>query len=548
MRTLKISTLIKGILFFLCAGLVCISLYSLKSMSDASQSVEKLQITLEKLSELRRMSSFLTQVRGDINFLHNDTSVTPALIDRMTAEIRKDLDGAKRHAALFLNKQDIDETCIALTRKIYERFNSLAEAYAGNLQALAAYHNSGFDNARHEHALDEPIEEYAAYSAEFGNQAIVDFRTSRDHFVMVLGIYICIAIATALGSWLMIKRSVFNRLAVAAQMVEKIGTGELYHTFDTGARNEIGMMLESLQNMKNSLTGIISSVRSASELINTDAAEIQQGNENLSARTEKQACAIQQTAASMEEIKTTVASNAENARQANSLAHQARSTADSGADIMLNAVEMMKTISESAKKIFEINSVIDGIANQTNILALNAAVEAARAGEQGRGFSVVATEVRNLAKRSADAAQEINALLNQSLKNVDDGARLVEDAGKTMEEIVTSVTHVSDIMQEITQASEEQNTGVGQISTAVNEMDLATHQNAMLVEESSQIVLSMNQRARQLAETVAVFRLDAQQVQPEAIVVKPTVSAPLRENKIQPASKPAPAGDDWTEF
>lgn len=494
------------------------------------------------------MSSFLTQVRGDLNFIHNDTNVTSALIDRKTTEIRKDLDGAKRHAVLFLNKQDIDETRIAFIRKIYERFNSLAEAYAGNVQMLTAYHNSGFDNARHELALDEAIEEYTTHSVELGNQAIVDFQTSRDRLVMVLDIYIFIAIVTTLGSWLVIKRSVFNLLAVAAQMLEKIGAGELYHTFETGARNEIGMMFESLLNMKNSLTGIISPVRSTSELINIDAAEIQQGNEDLSACTEKQDCAIQETAASMEEIKTTVGSNAENARQANSWAHQARATADSGADIMLNAVQMMKTISESAKKIFEINSVIDGIANQTNILALNAAVEAARAGEQGRGFSVVETEVRNLAKRSADAAQEINALLNQSLKNVDDGARLVEEAGKTMKEIVNSVTHVSDIMQEITQASEEQRTGVGQISTAINEMDLATHQNAMLVEESSQIVRSMNQRARQLAETVAVFRLGPQQARPEAIDVKPAVSAPQREKKIQPVLKTAPVTEDWTEF
>jgi len=196
---------------------------------------------------------------------------------------------------------------------------------------------------------------------------------------------------------------------------------------------------------------------------------------------------------------------------------------------MANVVSTMDKISKSARKISEINGVIDGIANQTNILALNAAVEAARAGEQGRGFSVVASEVRNLAARSADAAKEINLLINESVKNVDDGARLIEDAGKTMHEIVTSVTHVSNIMQEITQASEEQSTGVAQIAMAVNEMDLATQQNAAMVEESSVITQNLNNNARHLFDIVSFFRVEKADNATQPVMEESVHGEPVRQ-------------------
>ncbi|CNI45042.1 chemotaxis protein [Yersinia frederiksenii] len=221
---------------------------------------------------------------------------------------------------------------------------------------------------------------------------------------------------------------------------------------------------------------------------------------------------------------------------------------------MSDVVNTMDKISQSARKISEINRVIDGIANQTNILALNAAVEAARAGEQGRGFSVVATEVRNLAKRSADAAKEINQLINESVKNVDDGAKLIEDAGKAMQEIVTSVTHVSNIMQEITQASEEQSTGVSQIAMAVNEMDLATQQNATMVEESSIITQNMNQNAKQLADIVSVFKVElietANENNQKEVTRKKTKPHNMiaKESGVKKHSLATATDDEWAEF
>ncbi len=549
MKTLKISTLIKGILTILCLGIVIISSYSFKSMYDTGESVKKMQNTMDKIRDLRDMAAHLTQARGDINYVYNDETASQETLANKARAIQNELAQAKSAAASFLDTTDPDPERAKLSDNIIQKANALMESYAANAKKLEAYDNHGFDNGPKEVALDAAISEYNAYSKKMGSQILADFESSREKTLMVIGVMLLVATLISFFSWLIIKKSVFERLAAASSILEKIGAGELYHKFETGARNEIGIMLESLQNMSASLRNMITSVRSTSELIGTNASEIDRGNENLASRTEQQASALQQTAASMEEIKTTVASNAENARQANELAHQARITANNGSAVMNDVVDTMEKISLSAMKIAEINSVIDGIANQTNILALNAAVEAARAGEQGRGFSVVATEVRNLAKRSADAAKEINQLINQSVKNVEDGSKLIGNAGKTMEDIVTSVTCVSDIMQEITQASEEQSTGVGQIATAVNEMDLATQQNATLVQESSQISHAVNEHSRELVKTVSLFQLSPAEMQKsvEEIAPRKKVIAP-RQEKQEPVKRPVKSDDNWTEF
>lgn len=253
---------------------------------------------------------------------------------------------------------------------------------------------------------------------------------------------------------------------------------------------------------------MISSVKNAVNTISVSASEIATGNTDLSSRTEEQASALQETVASMEQIKTTVEKNADNSREASKLALTATASAQNGENVMDSVVETMSSISESAKKIADINDIINSIANQTNILSLNAAVEAARAGEQGRGFTVVASEVRSLASRSAEAAKEINDLITHSVNKVHVGSQQVAQAGRSMSEIVTTINQVNDFMQQIALASNEQSMGINQIALAVSEMDTVTQQNAALVEESAAITANMDDEAHQLAKLVSQFKVD----------------------------------------
>ena len=300
-----------------------------------------------------------------------------------------------------------------------------------------------------------------------------------------------------------------NRLVIDANMLaEAASEGRVTVRADaTQHQGDFRKVVEGVNATLETIVQPITVVKEAVEAITTAAGEISSGNSDLSARTEQQAASLEETAASMEELASTVKQNAENAKQANQLAMAASDVAIKGGDVVGQVVTTMANINDSARKIEDIITVIDGIAFQTNILALNAAVEAARAGEQGRGFAVVAGEVRNLAQRSASAAKEIKELITDSVQKTTEGTTQVENAGKTMDEIVNSVKRVTDIIGEIAAASIEQSSGIDQVNTAVTNMDEVTQQNAALVEEAAAAAESLLEQANSLSETVSVFKL-----------------------------------------
>ena len=341
-------------------------------------------------------------------------------------------------------------------------------------------------------------------AADFGDQV---YNTSRAWIFSLLVISVALGALGALLITRWLVKTLGGEPQYAVTLANKIAAGQLDVEVVTAPDDKTSLLF-AMKSMRDSLSNIVGQVRHATDTIASAAQQVVAGNLDLSARTESQASSLEETAASMEELTTTVRHNSDSARQANQLALSASSIAEQGGQVVSQVVDKMGTINESAKKISDITSVIDGIAFQTNILALNAAVEAARAGEQGRGFAVVASEVRNLAQRSASAAREIKELIGDSVDQVEAGTKLVNQAGATMEEVVVSVRRVTDIMGEITVAGQQQSAGIVQVNEAIAQMDAVTQQNAALVEEATAASHSMQDQAASLAQLVSIFTLD----------------------------------------
>jgi methyl-accepting chemotaxis protein len=384
-------------------------------------------------------------------------------------------------------------------------------------------------------------------------------KTYADTRILMLAVgLLTLAGAGVLAWW--ISASITRPVRRALIVANAVAAGDLSTRVEVDTRDEMGQLLQALKTMNENLVKTVTTVRSGTEAIGTASSEVAAGNQDLSSRTEQQASSLEETASSMEELTSTVKQNADNARQANTLADAASGVAARGGKVIHEVVSTMEQIHEASGKIADIISVIDGIAFQTNILALNAAVEAARAGEQGRGFAVVAGEVRSLAQRSAAAAKEIKTLIDDSSEKVDTGSRLVKEAGSTMGDIVDSVRRVTDILNEISSASQEQTAGIEQINEAITQMDAVTQQNAALVEQAAAASQSMQDQAARLSAAVAVFKLEHGAA--AAFAAAPaSASAPARKAlpaarpaPVKPAAKPAraarsaPVESDWEEF
>ena len=451
----------------------------------------------------------------------------------------------------------------ALAKALSEFLAAHATAGQAYRRAFEAFKSSGFDPVAADKAAegaDRPpagrLEEAEAIAQEQGARVIrATVAEGREAYQVAIAAIILASIAALVAVGLHVRRSVVLPIASAAGYAERIARGDLTVAIREGAKDEAGALLRALAHMRDGLAHVVSQVRAAAESVASASDQVAEGTSDLSQRTEEQASSLEETAASMEELSGTVRQNADNAREADELALNASKRAEQGGREVARVVATMSEISTSAKRIADIISVIDAIAFQTNILALNAAVEAARAGEQGRGFAVVAAEVRSLAQRSSQAAKEIRDLIGESVSQVDNGTKLVDQAGGTIAALVSDVRKVSGLMASIAEASAEQSRGVQQVNKTVTEMDKVVQQNAAAVQRSANAAENMRREAETLLRAVDAFQLTPESggshILPVRAGASPTpIAAPAQAPRAAPAPRPlaSPEADEWEEF
>ncbi|GJJ02367.1 methyl-accepting chemotaxis protein [Duganella rhizosphaerae] len=497
-----------GLVMLLVVGMAMAGMWRLQAVGDLTEQMVGSASVKERLTAEWHNQISISGV-GVLAFARNtETAESPALAEKAAAtRARVNAIQKQLEPLLASNEEKALLESVASVRKGYAASRDLLFKLkkSGDIAGARALADSKMEQQFN--AYLDSVQKIGDYEAGVGRALGEEVQTqyhSGQRFLLALT-----AGALVLGAWFayIIGVSITGPIHKAVRVAQTVAAGDLSSKIDVRSKDETGMLLQALKDMNASLVNIVGQVRSGTDTIATASGQIASGNLDLSARTEQQASSLQQTASSMEELTATVKQNGNNSRQAHTLALSASEVAVKGGSVVDEVVDTMSEISASAHKIVDIIAVIDGIAFQTNILALNAAVEAARAGDQGRGFAVVATEVRNLAQRSASAAQEIKALIGDSVNKVESGARLVTQAGSTMREIVVNVRRVTDIIGEITAASAEQTNGIEQINRAIAQMDQVTQQNAALVEEAAAASAALQDQSGALARVVSVFQL-----------------------------------------
>jgi methyl-accepting chemotaxis protein len=540
LRQLRIGarlTLAFSVLLLIIAVSAIVGCWRLQATADAAHQMGTVDAEKLRMVESWRQNIAMNWLRTQASLLDSDPSRIPAWTAQMAETTQTISELSKRIGES--SHTDEEKALIA-------EINARREDYRGPRADLVKRRQAGEDVAALMDTRLRPL-------ADQYNAALLRFEVrEKERFAQSLRetaeaaargqtIMIGFALAAlALGALfaVLLTRSITVPLVTASGAARRVAAGDLTEDISAHGRDEAAMVLTSLQDMQQQLATVVTGVRHNAEGVAAASIEIAQGNNDLSARTEQQAAALEQTAASMEQLSATVRQNADNARQANGLAQTASEVAVQGGAVVARVVDTMKGIHQSSDQIADIIGVIDAIAFQTNILALNAAVEAARAGEQGRGFAVVASEVRSLAGRSAEAAREIKGLIGASVQRVQQGTALVGEAGATMNEVVSAIRRVTDIMGEISAASSEQSAGVAQVGQAITQMDQSTQQNAALVEESAAAADALRSQADQLVQAMSVFsvRAGAGLAATPRVALRPSTPAARKP----PATRPLP--------
>ena len=470
----------------------------------------------EKLGLLGRLRDSVHAVEHILKAEHSDKLTVKMLMMRrhekdfmmrLKDKYLQEMAKRKTEFSALLAKSSIPTAKKAEITGLMEGYHQDFNAFAAGMKDV----RKATENIEQEVEATEPaFEKVEGLVNDLQKQNEAVQQSANNRIALLLIVSMILGGVVILGSVILLAFAISKGLDEAVRVCKNVAQGKLGLNIRPKSNDEIGQLLESLKFMDENLMRVVNEVQSAVANIGAASQEIAQGNTSLSQRTEEQASSLEETASSMEEMTGTVKQNADSAAEARQLADANRQRASTGADVVLRTVEAMSEINQSSSKISDIITTIDGIAFQTNLLALNAAVEAARAGEQGRGFAVVASEVRSLAQRSAEAAKEIKALIEDSVGKVRIGTQLVDESGKTLEEIIVGAQKVADIIAEIAAASQEQASGIDQVNNAITQMDNMTQDNAALVEEAAAASRAMQEQAHNLNQLMSFFRVDTE--------------------------------------